>query len=52
MLQDVNVKKDAEERLTPEPMPEEKTRPLVLRIEALEQRVAPTGLPDLDANGH
>jgi hypothetical protein len=41
MLQIANVKKDAAQKPAQQPMPKDQTRPLVLRIETLEERVAP-----------
>jgi hypothetical protein len=42
MMQLVDVKKDAVQKPTPQTTPqEEQARPLMLRIETLEERVAP-----------
>jgi hypothetical protein len=41
MLQLVNVKQDAAQTLAPQPTPEHQARTAALRLEALEQRLAP-----------
>jgi len=41
MMQLVDVKKDAAQKPAQQPMPKDQARPLVLRIETLEERVAP-----------